>query len=179
MNPIEWTLAKEDKILEIIKSMSRPVLVLLVLMSATVASAEGDSYWAVAQAMERIGESSLARYSNYGAAWNYTRLEEAEKAAMETCRKRTPDEWNERRWPGGGCKIQRYGKNSCFYIIRRDTDDKYLGKYTGFGASRESYPSKAVAEAAAKRSAADNFTNDPHVIVTTGAVELVKCSGVQ
>lgn len=164
--------------MEIIKSMRIPGLVLFVFMSATVASAEGDSYWAVAQATESLGKLHIIT-SNYGAAWNYPSLEKAEKAAMEACRKRTPDEGNKRRWPRGGCNIRISGKNACFYIIRRDTDDKYLGKYTGFGASRESYPSRAVAEAAAKRSAADNFTNDPHVIVMTGTVELVKCSGVQ
>ena len=132
---------------------------LLFLMGTTVASAEGDSHWAVAQALETIGDSGYVRYSTYGAAWNNPGLEEAEKAAMEACRKRTPDEWNKRRWPHGGCGIVKSGKNSCFYIIRGDTDDKYLGKYTGFGASSESYPSRAEAEAAAKRSAADNFTN--------------------
>ena len=36
---------KVDKILAIIKSMSSLGLVLLVLMSTTVASAEGDLYW--------------------------------------------------------------------------------------------------------------------------------------
>ena len=150
-----------NKIMETIKSMSCLGLALLVLMSTTIASAQGDSYWAVAQAFETIGDTGYWRTSNYGAAWNYPSLEEAEKAAMEACRKRTPDEWNKKRWPKGGCEIRKSGKNSCFYIIRRDTDDKYLGKFTGFGVSPESYPSKAVAEAAAKRNA-DNFTNVPH-----------------
>ena len=163
--------------LGIIMSMSSLVLVLLVLMNTTVASAQGDSHWAVAQAAETIGDSGYARYSNYGAAWNYPSREEAEKAAMEACIKRTPDEWNKRRWPRGGCEIENYGKNSCFYIIRRDTDDKYLGKFTGFGVSSESYPSRAEAKAAAKRSA-DSFTNVSHRIVKD-TVELVKCSGVQ
>ena len=166
-----------DKKSEIIKSLSSLGLVLLVLMSTTVASAEGDSYWAVAQAFETIGETGYQRASNYGVAWNYPSLEGAKKAAMEACRKRTPDEWNKRRWPRGGCEIMRFGKNSCFYIIRRDHDDKYLGKFTGFGASPEGYPSRAVAEAAAKR-VADGFTNNPDDIVSD-TVEMVKCSGVQ
>ena len=164
--------------MKIIKTMRSPGLALLVLMSTTIASAEDDSYWAVAHAYESIGKTGFIIASNYGAAWNYPSLEDAEKAAMEACRKRTPDEWNKRRWPHGGCGIVRSGKNSCFFIIRRDTDDKYLGKYTGFGASSESYPSRAEAEAAAKRSAADNFTNVEGV-THKGAVELVKCSGVQ
>ena len=163
--------------MEIIKSMSCLGLALLVLMSTTIASAEDDLYWAVAQAYESIGKTGFIIASNYGAAWNYPSLEDAEKAAMEACRKRTPDERNKKRWPRGGCEIWKSGKNSCFYIIRRDTDDKYLGKFTGFGVSSESYPSRAVAEAAAKRNA-DSFTNDPHQIVKD-SVELVKCSGVQ
>ena len=163
--------------MEIIKNMSRLGLVLLLLMSTTVASAENDLYWAVAKAYETTGKPGYIRVSTYGAAWNFPSLEEAEKAAMEACRKRTPDEWNKRRWPRGGCEIGNYGKNSCFYIIRTDTDDKYLGKFTGFGASSESYPSRAEAEAAAKRSA-DSFTNVSHRIVKD-TVELVKCSGVQ
>ena len=174
---VEGLETKEDKIMKIIKSMRSLSIVLLVLMSTTTASAGDDLHWAVAHAFESIGKTGYIRASTYGAAWNFPSREEAEKAAMEACRKRTLDQWNKRRWPRGGCEIRRSDKNSCFYIIRRDHDDKYLGKFTGFGVSSESYPSRALAEAAAKRNA-DSFTNNPHDIVND-TVEMVKCSGVQ
>ena len=50
---------------------------LLFLMGTTVASAEGDSYWAVAHGSERIELWTIN--SSYGAAWNYPSREEAEK----------------------------------------------------------------------------------------------------
>ena len=72
------------------------------------------------------------------------------------------------------------GMNSCFFVLSRVTDDKYLGRYKLFGASgSEGYPSRAEAEAAAKRSAAETYTNIPDRIHHVGTIELVECSGVE
>lgn len=168
----------EDKTMEIVKSMSRMGHVLLVLTSTTAAAAEGGPYWAVATAWEVRGETGLFHLSTYGAAWDFASLEEAERAAMETCGKHVPDSWNSRRWMHGGCNISATGNNSCFAILSRDSHDRF-GTVTAYGVLGEGYPSSAEAEAAAKREAADTFINSPGTILDVGIIELVECAGVR
>lgn len=158
--------------------MGRSGLVLIVLMSATVASAEGDSYWAVAVTFELTDKKlGRTRDDTYGAAWNFPSREEAEKAAIEACHKRTPSGWKRGRLPKAGCEMTRYGKNSCFYIVRLDTDSRFIGKYTEFPVSHKSYPSRAEAEAAAKLEA--DFYDSESYPDSKGAIEMVECSGAQ
>ena len=71
-----------------------------------------------------------------------------------------------------------YDNNSCFAIIRVVAHDKYVGTYVAYGVLW-SYPSRAEAEAAAKRSAADTSTNVPDMVVEIGTIDLVECAGVR
>ena len=167
----------------IVKSITRLSLVSLVLAGVPAGAAEGDRYWAVATAWGIIGPEGgfqAAAQTTWGAAWDYASLEEAREAAMASCRKHVPDPWNSRRWAHDGCKHGKSGKNSCFAIVRAVTHDKVYGTYRAFGVLGKGYPSRAAAEAAARRRAADTFTNDPErVRHEVGTIELVECAGVE
>ena len=161
----------EDKIMEIIKSMSTLGLVLLVLTSTAAASAEGGSYWAVAlKEEELIGEYGYIRprVSAYGAAWNLASLEEAKKAAMKECDKNDAN---------GECFISYTGKDSCFMVVNILFRTVYWGTYTAF-ADFGPYLSRAEAEEAEmyERRTVGKFANGTHEYANT---ELVECSGVQ
>ena len=61
-------------------------LALLVLTGTAAASAEGDRYWAYADATTPYVEEASNGYPYaYGAAWNFPSLEEAEEAAVRSC----------------------------------------------------------------------------------------------
>ncbi len=157
--------------MKVVKNMCRLGLVLLILTSTAAASAEGGLWWAVATDVFQFKNSLWAGPQSYGAAWNFPSREKAEEAAFEACGRESPR---------GACNtLASSGKNSCFFVLRRISDDKYLGRYTLFGVSgSEGHPSRAEAEAAAKRSAADTYTNVPDVIHHVGTIELIECSGV-
>ncbi|MYF08385.1 MAG: hypothetical protein F4092_12220 [Rhodospirillaceae bacterium] len=151
-----------------LKSMSRLGLLLAVLTSTAAASADGGPYWAVARDVFQIKSSGGAGPQSYGAAWNFPSREEAAEAAFEACGRESPR---------GECNtLASSGMNSCFFVLSHVTDDKYLGRYKLFGASgSEGYPSRAEAEAAAKRSGADTYTNIPDRIHHVGTIELLEC----
>ena len=155
--------------MEAIKSMGGLGLVLLVLSGTAAASAEGGSYWAVTSGYEPIGGFGHIYPAVYGAAWNFPSPEDAEDAAMEQCRKHTPEI---------GCEVTGNGENSCFAIIRTVWHDRHLGTNTSFGWSGP-YSSRAEAKADATLAAADAYSNNPDVIDIVGSVELVECAGVQ
>ncbi|MDE0210534.1 MAG: DUF4189 domain-containing protein, partial [Boseongicola sp.] len=167
--PADGPMTGEDKTMETIKSMGRLGLVLLVLSGTAAASAEDGPYWAVAQGYEPIGEIGPIYPAVYGAAWNFASPEDAENAAMEQCRKHTPER---------GCEVSLSGENSCFAIIRVVWHDRHLGSYTSFGGLGPS-SSRAEANADATLAAADAYSNNPYVIDIVGTVELVECAGVQ
>ena len=168
----------------LLKSMSRLGLVLLVLTSTAAASAEGDLWWAFAEVGIALGDTGYYRDgAAYGAAWNFPSREEAEKAALEACAKEDVPHpsWSRPHVDAlqyKGCAVRKSGKNSCFAVVKYVTHDKYWGTYTGFGYVG-SYPSHAETEAEAKRGAADTYSNDSGVIQIVGSVELVECSGVE
>ena len=163
----------EDKIMKIVTSMSRLGLVLLVLTSAAAASAEGDSYWAVAMKDEELVDElgyKHRRSSAYGAAWNFASLEEAEQAALEACGKQDAD-------PHGGCYISLTGKDSCFVVANLIFHNAYVGTYTGF-ADWGPFPSRTVAEAETDAIRSVVY-RDSYGTFETANIETIECAGVQ
>ena len=156
---------------------------LLALAGAAGAAVAGDLHWAAAEGTPWRGP---ALNDTYGAAWNYASLEEAESAAREACRERTPEWWNHDKWQGGDCGIASSGTNSCFFIVKGEIHDENVGKYTVYAALAQDHHgssllSRAQAEAAAKREAAkfDGRRADAFATFENGRVELVECAGVQ
>ena len=99
--------------------------------------------------------------------------EEAEDAAWEACARESHR---------GGCNdLQSVGMNSCFFIIGVTlTYPDWPETHTLFTASKsEGYPSRAAAEAAAKRIAADNSYTNEFGTIYKASVELVECGGVE
>ena len=164
--------------MKILKGMSRLVLVLVGLASTTAASAEGNRYWAFADALALYDNEDWYKYPYaYGAAWNYPSLEEAGEAAVKECRKHASDPQ--------GCGVSRTGENSCFGIIKvlgrhpkyamNPNDVRFGGTYTWFNPTW-GYHSRVEAEAGTKQYAAEMAGKR---MTVSSTFEMVACAGVE
>lgn len=150
--------------MEIIKSFVRLGLVLLVLTSTAAAVEDGGPYWSVAVV------DSYSPPSVYGAAWIFASWQKAEEAALEECQKRADK----------GCHIEHGGRDSCFVITRNDGHHPGSGRFTSISVWGPYPPSRAEAEAAAKREFAELDSGDYHQTTWfVRTIELVECAGVE
>ena len=136
------------------------IVVSVVAMLANPAIA-ADLWWAVAITQNE---------NTYGAAWNYKTREQAEQAAIKSCRERSSSD----------CFSYTPRKNSCFIVFK----SKYGNGRTWFGLGR-SFPNRAEAEAHAQeqlRRAHRIIRGEqwpPEFALLSHKVELLKCAGAR
>ena len=141
--------------------MRHMLLVVSVVAMLAKPAMAADLWWAVAITQEQ---------NAYGATWNYKTREQAEQAAIKSCRERSSSD----------CSSHTPRKNSCFIVFKSKSGD---GR-TWFGLGR-SFSNRAEAEAHAQEQLrrADRIIRGEQwpreTALLSHTVELLKCAGVR